>query len=302
MTYQEALRNAQELLSRRRELVDRGTAASEAEQIVSAAFRRATGKALSRLELFSRMGDAFPPEAERLSLEWALARASGRILQHLTGTQVFLDHEYRVGPEVLVPRPETEGLVLHAIEALRAEPGLADLGLEVGLGSGIISIELLSTFGQLRMRASELSGDARRVAEENAFSIIGPRASDRLEIVTPHDPLAVIEPFLGAEAAAAGFLISNPPYLVPGTEVEQEVRLHEPAAALFAPLSDPLHFYREIATRGREVLRPGGLVFLELAHERAGETLKLFESVAWDARILLDLNGRPRILSGRLGK
>lgn len=301
MTFREILRKTQELLSGNVALSARGSSASEAEQIVAAAHRAATSQRLSRLELYSKAGDPFPPEAEEQALRWAESRAAGSLLQHLIGYQVFLDHEYRVGPEVLIPRPETETLVVHAREILGKEPALRDVGIEIGLGSGIISIELLARFPELRMRASELSRAAAELARLNAREILGARAAERLEIRFPENELEVIEPFL-SEQPKAGFLISNPPYLVPGTEVEEEVRLQEPAAALFAPDFDPLYFYREIAARGREVLRAGGLVFLEIAHERSRETLNLFESSGWDARLLLDLNGRPRILSGRMGK
>lgn len=103
------------------------------------------------------------------------ARAHGKLLQHLTGVQVFLDHEYEVGPEVLVPRPETEVLVRAAMDQLK-EP---QFGLELGIGSGVISIELLSHFESLTILASELSAEARDLALRNRNRILASPSSSR---------------------------------------------------------------------------------------------------------------------------
>jgi release factor glutamine methyltransferase len=232
----------------------------------------------------------------------ASARAEGRLLQHLLGSQVFLDHEYEVGPDVLVPRPETELLASIAIEELASLSHSLKLGLEVGLGSGVLSIELLARFPALRMIASELTAEARARALSNANRILKEQLA-RLIVITPAEPSQVLEPFAAAMAGEkADFLISNPPYLAKTDPIDEEILRHEPHTALFPPI-DPLLFYREIAAKGAALLKPEGAIFLEIAPERGAAVAELFDEAGWThLRIEQDLAGRDRILMARSSK
>lgn len=281
MTFREALEEAARILSRNPRLVERGLVATESEQLLEAAYLRATGKTIARAEIFIRSQDEYPaPEfLERM----AERRASGELLQHITGYQRFLNHDYEVGPEVLIPRPETEALVALAMQELR-DPSI---GIEIGLGSGAISIELLARFSPLKMIATELTDVAAARARANAERILG--SSSRLEIRMARAD-QVLEPLAGIRA---DFLISNPPYLAAKSEVDDEVLQHEPHTALFAPASDPLFFYRKLAEA--TVSR----VFLELPHERAEEIRELFGKKSWSTELHKDLTGRDRILACR---
>ena len=299
-SFEDALRLATEMLSKDAGLVSRGVVDTEAEQIVCAAYRRATGEGMSRLELFTRMKDRFPEEAGEQVIIMSGARAEGKILQHLTGFQCFMDHEYEVTPDVLVPRPETELLAAVAIEDLAGkEPRL---GLEVGLGSGILSIELLSAFDDLKMIASELTDGAAACAKKNAERILGKSAQSRLMIVRAKHSGEVLEPLQSQLEAPLrpDFLISNPPYLTSEDSIESDVLAHEPHTALFAPKEDALYFYRRIAEDARSVLVPRGSVYLETPAERAAEIGRVFEGFGWECQLLLDFNSRPRILKGTL--
>lgn len=282
-------------------LIARGTIETEAEQLVEAAFRKATGQRITRMDLFSRAREAFPRKAAELLLVMATRRAGGELLQHLTGYQQFLGHEYEVSADVLVPRPETELLVERAIARL-SEGIEPRLGLEVGLGSGVISIELLNRFNGLRMMASEVSHAAAAVARKNAEGVLGRGApGTRLDILSVADELEVLEPFIRSGLQdRADFLISNPPYLLSEDETDEEVWKHEPSEALFAPGGDVLHFYRRIAEGARAVLRNGAYVFLELPHERASEILRLFVDAGFRCTLLKDLTGRERFLEARV--
>jgi len=219
----------------------------------------------------------------------ASERADGKILQHLLERQVFLDHEYYVNPDVLVPRPETESLVQFA-QVWIAKNG-AQHGFEVGIGSGAISIELLSKFPTLEMSATDISPHALEVARKNARTILG--NEKRLHLIEVKDPKQVLEPF--ADLTPADFLISNPPYLIRG-EAEPDVEREEPATALFAPESDAFYFYRKFAAHSAQVLRPKGALFLELPHERANFIERIFPPKEWNLRIELDLTQRQRYL------
>lgn len=301
-SFAEALRLAERLLSADHDLVRKGLVRPEAEQIVTGAYRKATGKLLRRAELYSRVKDRFPEDAGQEVIIMARARAEGRPLQHLIGHQVFLGHEYDVGPDVLVPRPETEGLVSYAIGKLRRELGAGPaMGLEIGIGSGAISIELLSAFPLLRMVASELSERACSRAAQNASRILGegPAGSGRLTIVRSADPAMVWEPFGPvAEGRGARFLISNPPYLSRSEPIDRDVLAYEPHEALFAPGEDPFHFYRRIAARADEFLSPGGSLFLEIPSDKGIRSI--FDIHCVNVKIMNDLNGRERILHAKL--
>ncbi len=293
-SFKAALELAKKLLQANHALVERNTVDTEAEQIVIAAFRRVTGKSLTRMELFSRMEDRLPESVAEHVLTFAIARTEGKPLQYLTGFQVFLDHEYEVGPDVLVPRPETEILAVTAMDELGRGYPPPITGFEVGLGSGVLSIELLSRFPGLKMTASELRPEAGARALKNATRILGASGLARLHIVRATDPLSVWEPFQDVDRA--DFLISNPPYLTATDPIDEEVRKHEPWAALFAPENDPLYFYREIASRAKSFLKEKSSVFLEIPHPRAQAILDLFLESGFSTRLVKDLTGRDRVL------
>lgn len=300
--FREAIQVVSQILSKNHDLVSRGLVDVEAEQIVMAAYRYATGRSLNRLELFSRMREAFPARAGDKVLEWAHLRAEGQLLQHLLGYQAFLNHEYEVSPDVLVPRPETELLVVTAIEELKKLKKPSLLGIEVGLGSGVISIELLHAFLSLHMLGSELQVEARDIALRNAEKILGAeQTSERFECVAVKNASEVLEPFFEVlHGRRADFLISNPPYLLKSNhesiEVDSEVFQYEPHVALFAPESDPLYFYQKIKETVSELLTEEGQVFLEIPHERAQAIYELFEGSGWKSKLVQDLNQRDRIL------
>ena len=304
-TYQEALAQTHEILISSPQLLHRGGLDAEALEIVLWSLERSIHKRLSRMEFHTRLTERYPLDAGERALITALARTEGRPLQHLTGTQPFLDHEYDVGPDVLIPRPETEILAQAAIDELKADGLSRGLGLEIGLGSGILSIELLAAFPGLKMLASEISAPAARRAEQNARRILGSgAAAAHLQILAPGSPADVCECFGPALSDPADFLISNPPYLVFGeeSEVEEQVKNHEPAVALFAPPGDALFFYRQIATRAGAILKREAPIFLELAAERAAAIQNLFEAAGWAMiRVIPDLNQRPRVLIARCG-
>lgn len=297
--FRAALRLAAELISRNHSIVQKDLVRVESELIVAAAYRHTMGKEIRRTELYTRGEDRYPDKAGEKMIEYAVARSEGKTLQHVFGYQAFGENIYHITPAVLVPRPETEILLENAMTVLRAQVAAPCLGLEIGLGSGILSIELLTRFGALKMWASEASEAATAIACENARSILGENWAEKLRVlpVEANQVCAPIASQLGAQKA--DFLISNPPYLMDATEADEEVVRNEPSMALFAPQGDPLFFYREIAENAGSLIRPGGFVFLETPHERADEIANLFRQRDWDANSIhagCDLTGRKRVL------
>ncbi len=305
-SFADVLRVVKEALSKNHELIKKGVIDTEAEQITLFAFdefqrkKDLFAKRLSRVDLYTRGGDRFPEEAAQRAIIWAHSRASGKLLQHLIGFQTFLSHEYDVSADVLVPRPETEILVAEAIKRLKNSS--PQLGIEIGVGSGIISIEMLSVFPNLTMLGSELMPQAATQALKNAEKILG--KADRLKIVQPENAGVGIDAFQDHELIIkqkADVIFSNPPYLTKQDAIDAEVIEQEPWSALFAPEDDPLFFYRDIARAAHTYLRPGGWVFLEVPVERAKNVLELFSIDQWtDQELVADLNQRDRVLVTRL--
>ena len=298
--FKETVRCAAQILMTHQRVCDRRVLQSEAEQLVLAAYRKEMGVKLSRLDLCFREAEAVPPSVVQQAFNWAIARANGGVLQYLIGYQEFVNHEYQVDATVLVPRPETECLVAEVIRRLGASGGCPGVGIEVGLGSGAISIELLSHWPQLTVLASEFSGPAISVAIKNSKNILGLVGARRLTILQVQEKNQVLEPFFGMEKPA-DFLVTNPPYLVEDvSEVEDDVLTCEPHDALFAPPGDPLMFYRKIAEQGRGYIKPEGWVFAEVPHERAQSIAQLFKENHWRTEVLLDLTQRERVLVAQL--
>ncbi|MEO5968776.1 MAG: HemK/PrmC family methyltransferase [Bdellovibrionia bacterium] len=312
MNFRDALSATKKILEQSPRLKAEGLVDTEAEQLLVAVVRLTTGISLSRLELFSKMGfqpessGLFPKHASDKLFELAHRRVEGVPLQHLTGVQWFRDHEFEVSPAVLVPRPETEILLDTVLKELLTARITPELGLEIGLGSGVLSIELLSHFPKLRMVASELTEGACIVAKRNVVKILGLEAEtgERLRLIRPSNAGEVLEVFTRQDpqgfAGAADFILSNPPYLAEESEVETGVLMYEPHEALFAPQGEPLYFYKNIIDKGRTFLKPSGFVFVELPHERAQLILELFIEKGWFAKTVPDLTGRDRVLVARL--
>lgn len=304
-SFGEILSRTEELLNQSTRIAEKGSARTEAEQIVLAALERERKQELTRSDLLLAATEIPTEETAMMIFALALERKRGMPLQYAVGFQHFLNHRYSIRPGVLIPRPETEVLVSEAIDCLKgtfalAEAHAAPRGLEIGVGSGVIAIELLSKFPTLHMTASDVSTVALTLTRENAETILGKldvkkrlslkKSTQRKEIFSQE--ILTLEPF--------DFLISNPPYLAGLAEVEPDVYETEPPEALFSPTDDPLYCYKEIAAKSPALLKPQALIFLELAHERADSVLQLFKNDPWkDARLVQDLTHRPRMLVAR---
>jgi release factor glutamine methyltransferase len=278
----------------------------ELEMLLEASFHREFPERprLTRQQLHS--GATLPEGAWITQARlWAEKRLVSRVpLQQLTREQNFYGRYFGVGAEVLIPRPETEVLVEQVLSWLSTARGVAQLGADVGTGSGIIPITLILEAGDgLKMLATEVSPEALRRAQDNALQLGIPM--EAICWITPRDTTDVTGSLLEWIERSKGrldFLVSNPPYLKRDRgEVDEAVEEYEPALALFAPEGDPLFYYRQISRSARDLLKPGGKVFLELPHERADEIRRLFGEGFEDVRIIPDLAGKSRVLEAKLG-
>jgi release factor glutamine methyltransferase len=230
------------------------------------------------------------PERELNDLEWLHygrylhERLQGKPTQYITKKQEFYGREFRVSPDVLIPRPETEHVVDVALRCCKP-PGLPGI-LDVGAGSGALAVTLqLETGG--RAWATDISPAAAAIAAGNA-SRLGARVS-----VVACDLMEAIAP------ASMDLIVSNPPY-VPLTEregLQREVRDWEPHVALFAGETG-FEIYRRIVADAPRVLRPGGWLVMELGFGSC-DTVSALLSGWKDLRIEPDLAGIPRVIAAR---
>jgi release factor glutamine methyltransferase len=235
-----------------------------------------------RVYLFSH------PEHELSDLEWLHfgrylhERLQGKPTQYITRRQEFWGREFRVTPDVLIPRPETE----HVVEAALARCRDARRLVDVGCGSGALAVTL-----QLELRApawaTDISPAAAAVAAANA------RQLGAAVNVVACDLMSALAP------ASMDLIVSNPPY-VPLTQregLQREVRDFEPHVALFGGETG-FDLYERIVADAPRVLRPGGWLIMELgfgSHERVAAMLAGWEEV----ETLPDLAGIPRVIAAR---
>ncbi|MGH3054700.1 MAG: peptide chain release factor N(5)-glutamine methyltransferase [Gaiellaceae bacterium] len=235
-------------------------------------------------------------DAERDALErWIDRRLAGEPVQYITGRAAFRSLDLAVDPRVLIPRPETEGLVECVLEALRAEqrrwphPRVLDLGT----GSGAIALAIVAEHPAAIVTATDASAAALEVARANAVEL---RLADRVQFLEGE--------WFDAVAADARFevVISNPPYIAEHERgsLPEDVREHEPAAALFSG-AEGTEALREIIEEAPRHLIGGGLLALELAESRAAEIHAWLEGAEGWERVELreDLAGQPRVLLAR---
>ena len=239
-------------------------------------------------------------EIEEEALRLAQERTKGKPLQHLLEHQFFLNHDYQVSESVLIPRPETEILASQILDRIQKMKGASSFRFaELGLGSGILSCEVLAKFLNAKGVASETSLQAIAVARGNLFSIIGRDWENRLQIIEPQDATVGFEVF--KSFAPFDFVFSNPPYVSVNDEVEEEVFKHEPHLALFpsalANHENPNYFYESFLIHSKAILSPGGVAFFEIPHERADAIVHEFKNAGFThAHLLPDLTGRSRVL------
>ncbi len=217
-------------------------------------------------------------------------RSQHEPFQYITGNQEFFGLEFRVTPEVLIPRPETEILVEAAIKEFANKEGVRFC--EVGVGSGCISISILVNLPQAAAVSVDFSPVALEIARSNADRH---NVAERIDLLESN----VFDSF---DETDLDFIVSNPPY-VPDDDLatlQREVRDFEPRMALSGG-SDGLSVIRRIIDHSPLRLKKGGMLFMEIGWEQAERVCSLFKSDLWKRIDMLpDLQGIPRIVVAEL--
>lgn len=213
-------------------------------------------------------------------------------LQYLLGFEDFHGLRLRVTPDVLIPRPETEGLVAWALEHLIESPQarVAD----VGTGSGAIACALAVAAPGIRVWGIDSSPAALAVAAANVRAL-GLAARVRL---VAGDCLAG----LGSSPGGVDHVVANPPYLPSGLieRLPEEVARFEPREALDGG-PDGLRVIRRLVEQAAIALRPGGWLLMEIGEEQAGAVASLMAAEGFERLASrTDLRGVERYIAGRL--
>ncbi|HEX5747053.1 MAG TPA: peptide chain release factor N(5)-glutamine methyltransferase [Archangium sp.] len=215
-------------------------------------------------------------------------RMAGEPTQYLTGVREFYNRPFKVDARVLIPRPETELLVEAALHQLPKDgPGMA---LDVCTGSGCIAISLAAERPQATVMATDLSADACALARENAQAL---GVAERVTVLQGN-LYAPLPP-----DARFDVVVSNPPYIASAEipTLSAEVR-REPHLALDGG-PDGLVLIRKVIEGARRVLKPGGLLAMEIGETQGDAVKALLQAAGYDdARVEKDLERRDRLAFG----
>lgn len=217
-----------------------------------------------------------------------IEKRSERIpLQHITGVQEFMGHEFFVNEHVLIPRQDTEILVEHAFD--KVEDGKKVL--DMCTGSGCILLSILKRY-QVRGTGADISSEALQVAERNRKHLALPQVewlqSDLFEKIE----------------GKYDVIVSNPPYIQTGVieSLQEEVRLHDPYIALDGK-EDGLYFYRRIIEDAKAYLEDGGWLLFEIGYDQAESVTRLMEQAGYsEIHVKKDLSGLDRVAGARYNK
>lgn len=214
--------------------------------------------------------------------------ASGRPVQYCVGSEEFYGRSFIVDESVLIPRPETEELVLGTINRLGKLFNQQTLKLaDIGTGSGAIAISMKLECPKLSVVATDLSEKALVTAQKNAESLAA-TIDFRLGDLT--------EPLKGERFDV---VLSNPPYIAvdEAKEMSSIVLEHEPHSALFAE-EEGLILYRKLAEQLPAIVNKPALIGLEIGYTQGEQVAKFFKNSFPQSTISIekDINGRPRLI------
>ena len=241
-----------------------------------------------RIELVAR-SDEEPSTPHRTAFrELVKRRVDGWPVAYLTGTKEFFLLPFQVSPAVLIPRPDTETLVLETLNRMKgmSNPHI----LELGTGSGCVAVALAANHKTCRVLAIDASPDAAELTRRNAKAN---RVDDRVTVLVGDlfDPVPAGSTF--------DAIVSNPPYISQGEyeTLAADIRDHEPRMALDGG-PDGLAFYRRIASKAEAYVKTGGWIVLEIGETQADAVISLFPNEkGFDVRpVVKDAGGRPRVI------
>lgn len=206
-------------------------------------------------------------------------------VQYILGEAEFFGRKFNVNRHTLIPRPETELLIQEVLKSKIERPVI----LDVGTGSGCIAVTLAKEIPMVTVSAVDISAGALETAAANAKlhnASINFVHGDFLTDAFSFEPL--------------DWIVSNPPYVCASEKKAMELNVlnFEPHGALFVPDTDPLLFYKALASTGERLLKPSGKIAVEINARFGQEVKQLFEEKGFiQTKIIKDLDGKDRIVS-----
>jgi len=213
-------------------------------------------------------------------------RAQHEPLQYIIGFTEFLNAHISVSEDVLIPRLETEQLVEIILDQHPQGESLSVL--DIGTGSGCISIALKMERPQWNITGIDISSAALKVARENA-------QANEVEIIFREAD--ILRPENMVREKPLDIIVSNPPYITPEEKeaLEPQVREYEPHLALF--FEDMEKMYGQIIDYAENNLADEGFLYLELHEYYADQIMRLFDTNLWEAQIHNDYDKKPRFIA-----
>ncbi len=237
-------------------------------------------------------------EAQAILSEDLDRLSGGEPLQYVLGYSEFMGRRFRVTPDVLIPRPETEMLCSEAIKLAKGSSPIRILDLCTGCIAWTMAMEVPSA----TVYGIDISEKALAIASRQDFS----RSLSGTEAPVPERSRRAV--FLQADILADppsfpcgqfDLILSNPPYIMESQrkDMRKNVLDHEPALALFVPDGDPLLFYRAVASWSKTLLAAGGTGIVEINDLLGARTRDLFIEAGFkNVEILDDFSGKNRFV------
>ena len=258
---------------------------------------------IDKVGLFLRANEEVDAETEAKFFELIEKRAQRIPLQHITGVQEFMGNTFKVSPDVLIPRQDTETLVEEAARTIQNTPkekltfmeklkGAKEWEvLDLCCGSGAIGISMAKICSNIKVTASDISSAAIAVATENAAKLRAKVKFVEGDMFAPHS------------GKKFDMILSNPPYIRTAMIeiLQEEVKAHEPRAALDGG-RDGLDFYRTIVDQAADYLKPDGVLMLEIGHDQGEDLRKMLKDDGryTPAEVIKDLPGKDRVVKCKL--
>jgi release factor glutamine methyltransferase len=267
-----------------------GNSRLEAEMLLAEAL------GCSRIELYTRFDQIPPDEPLAQFREWVKRRGAGEPVAYIVGHKEFYSLKFEVNPDVLIPRPETEHLVVAALETAKSIAENPLRIIDVGTGSGCIAITLAKYLPQAKIAAIDLSPSALEMARRNSETH---QVTDQIRFFCGD-----LFSALPSGSGPVHLIVSNPPYI--GTDeqgtVDRQVSDFEPAAALFSG-ADGLEVTRRLIAEAPDRLLPGGWLIFESSPLVMDRVLQLVEAGSLGlVKVIKDIAGHRRVVvAQRLG-
>ena len=191
-------------------------------------------------------------------------------IQYVLGKETFCGLDFEVDSNVLIPRPETRELVEWIVADRKLDASCRIL--DIGTGSGCISISLAKFLSGAEVEAWDISEGALEVARRNAVR-------NAVEVLFRQQDVLYALP----GETRYDVIVSNPPYITEKEKLDMDANVldWEPSAALFVPDADPLLFYRKIAELGLSMLNIGGALYFEINRAYGQETVRMLEGLSY---------------------